>query len=181
MRTSVDTLHFDTVFTSTGSISQFIRIFNNNDKGIHVSSVRLAGGNNSFFKINVDGIAGPLVNNIDIAANDSTYIFVTVSINPTTANLPFIVRDSIEISYNGNKKFIQLDAYGRNAHFLRDRTIKINEVWNNDLPYVILGHLIIDTNATLTINKSCQIYMHADAPFIVDGSLKVNGEKYDSS
>lgn len=181
LRTSVDTLHFDTVFTSTGSISQFIKIYNNNDKGIQITSVKLAGGNNSFFKINADGTAGPQINNIDIASEDSVYIFVTVSINPSAANLPFIVRDSIEINYNGNKKFIQLDAYGRNAHFLRNRIITTNEIWNNDRPYVILGRLTIDTNTTLTINKGCQIYIHADAPFIVHGSLKVNGEKPDST
>lgn len=181
LRTSVDTLHFDTVFTSTGSTSQFIKIMNDNRKGIHISSIRLAGGASSPFKINVDGVSGPEVNNTDVLADDSAYIYVTLSINPTTANLPFLVRDSIEINYNGNKKFVQLDAYGRNAHFFRNKKITSSEVWNNDLPYVILDKLIVDTNATLTINKGCRIYCHADAPFIVNGTLQVNGEKYDST
>jgi hypothetical protein len=181
LRTSVDTLHFDTVFTTTGSTSQFIKIINDNNKGIHISSVKLAGGASSPFKINVDGIPGPQVSNADVLAEDSIYIYVTVSINPTAANLPFIVRDSIEINYNGNKKFVQLDAYGRNAHFFRNRKITSFEIWNNDLPYVILGGLTIDTNATLSINKGCKIYSHADAPFIVNGTLWVNGEKEDSS
>lgn len=181
LRTSVDTLHFDTVFTSTGSASQFIKIINDNNKGIHISSVKLAGGASSAFKINVDGVTGPQVNNTDVLADDSIYIYVTVSLNPTTANLPYIVRDSIEINFNGNKKFIQLDAYGRNAHFLRNKKITTSEVWNNDLPYVVLGRLTIDTNATLTINKGCRIYVHADAPIIVNGTLQVNGEKYDST
>jgi hypothetical protein len=181
LRTSVDTLHFDTIFTTTGSTSQFIKIFNDNDKGVHISSVRLAGGASSPFKINVDGIAGPQVSNTDVLADDSIYVYVTVSINPTAANLPFLVRDSIEINYNGNKKFVQLDAYGRNAHFFRNKIIKTSEAWNNDLPYVILGGLVVDTNATLTINKGCRIYSHADAPFIVNGTLQVNGEKYDST
>jgi hypothetical protein len=181
LRTSVDTLHFDTVFTTTGSTSQFIKIINDNNKGIHISSVKLAGGPSSPFKINVDGIPGPQVSNSDVLAEDSLYIYVTVGINPTAANLPFIVRDSIEISYNGNKKFVQLDAYGRNAHFFRNRKITAFEIWNNDLPYVILGGLTVDTNATLSINKGCRIYSHADAPFIVNGTLWVNGEKEDSS
>lgn len=176
LKTSVDTLHFDTVFTSTGSASQFIKIVNDNNKGIHISSVKLAGGISSPFKINIDGVMGPQVNNTDILAADSVYIYVTVSINPTAVNLPFIVRDSIEIDYNGNKKFVQLDAYGRNAHFFRNKKITAPEVWNNDLPYVILGKLTVDTNATLTINKGCLIYSHADAPFIVNGTLQVNGE-----
>lgn len=181
LMTSVDTLHFDTVFTSTGSVSQFIKIINDNTKGIRISSVKLAGGTSSPFKINVDGVAGPQVNNTDVLADDSIYVYVTVSINPTAVNLPFLIRDSIEIDYNGNKKFIQLDAYGRNAHFLRNKKITASEVWNNDLPYVILEKLTVDTNATLIINKGCRIYCHADAPFIVNGTLQVNGEKKDSA
>lgn len=181
LTTSVDTLHFDTVFTSTGSVSQFVKIINANNKGIRISSVRLAGGASSPFKINVDGVAGPQANNIDVLANDSVSLFVTVSINPSAANLPFIVRDSIEINYNGNKKFVQLDAYARNAHFFKNRKITSAEIWKNDLPYVILGSLIVDSNAVLTINQGCKIYMHADAPFIVNGSLQVNGDKYDST
>jgi hypothetical protein len=181
LQTSVDTLHFDTVFTTTGSVSQYLKIVNNNNKGIRLSSVRLAGGGVSPFKINIDGVPGPQVGNVEILANDSVYVYVTISINPTAQSLPFIVRDSIEINYNGNRRFVQLDAFGLNAHFYRNRKVTGNEVWNNDLPYVILGGLTVDTNATLTINKGCKIYMHADAPFIVNGSLQVNGEKWDST
>ncbi|MCP2936719.1 hypothetical protein NK983_28940, partial [Salmonella enterica subsp. enterica serovar Typhimurium] len=31
------------------------------------------------------------------------------------------------------------------------------------------------------IEKGTKIYLHADAPFIVDGTLKINGEKFDST
>ena len=121
LRTSVDSLHFDTVFTTTGSVSQFLKIINGNEKGIRISSVRLAGGAGSPFKINVDGLSGPQVNDVEVLGNDSVYVYVTVSINPTAQNLPFIVQDSIEIIYNGNKKWVQLDAFGQNAHFHRGR------------------------------------------------------------
>ena len=181
LRTSVDSLHFDTVFTTAGSVSQYLKIINHNEKGVHISSVRVAGGASSPFKINVDGFPGPQVNNVDVLGKDSIYIYVTVTINPTTQNLPFIVQDSIEINYNGNRKWVQLDAFGQNAHFYRGRKITGTETWNNDLPYVILGGLTVDTNATLTINKGCKVYMHADAPFIVHGSLQVAGEKFDST
>ncbi|MCW3075135.1 MAG: hypothetical protein JWP69_2204 [Flaviaesturariibacter sp.] len=181
LRTGIDSLHFDTVFTTTGSVSGVIKIFNDNNKGIRVSSIRLGGGAASPFKINVDGTPGPVVNNIDIAADDSVYIFVTVTINPAAGNLPFVVRDSIAINYNGNTEYVQLDAYGQNAHFFRNRVIRTNEIWNNDLPYVILGGVTVDTTATLNINKGVKVFMHADAPFIVNGSLKVMGEGWDST
>ena len=181
LRTSVDSLHFDTVFTTTGSVSQFLKIINGNEKGIRISSVRLAGGTGSPFKINVDGVTGPQVNDVEVLGDDSVYVYVTVSINPTAQNLPFIVQDSIEIIYNGNKKWVQLDAFGQNAHFYRGRKVMGNEVWNNDLPHVIVGGLTVDTTAMLAINKGCKVYMHADAPFIVHGTLQVNGEKFDST
>ena len=181
LRTSVDTLHFDTVFTSTGSVTQTFKIINGNEEDIRVSSVRLAGGASSPFKINVDGIPGPQASNIEIKKRDSIYVFVTVSINPSPANMPFIVRDSVEIISNGNRKYVQLEGYGQNAHFLRNKEISGTETWNNDLPYVILGQLTVDTGAVLNINKGCRIYIHADAPVIVNGTLQVNGEKWDST
>jgi hypothetical protein len=181
LQTSVDTLHFDTVFTTTGSITQSIKIFNDNKEGIRINAIRLAGGALSPFKININGYKGPQVTNLEVHGKDSAYIFVTVSINPTTSNLPFIVRDSIEITYNGNRKYVQLDAFGQNAHFLRNKEITGHETWDSELPYVILGRLTVDTNAVLTIDKGANIYMHADAPFIVHGTLQVNGEKWDST
>jgi hypothetical protein len=179
LRPTEDTVKFDTVFTSTGSVSQFVKIFNPNDKGIRISSVALAGGSSSPFKINVDGLTGPQVNNLEIAAGDSMYIYITVSIDPTTFQLPFIVSDSISVTYNNNKLWVQLQAFGQNAHFYRNKIISSNETWNNDLPYVILDRLTIEPNATLTINKGCRIFIHADAPILVNGSLKVLGEAND--
>lgn len=180
LRTSSDSLKFDTVFTGTGSVSQFVKIINPNDKGIKISSVKLAGGSSSFFKINADGIAGPQINDLEIAAGDSMYVYVTVSIDPTTASLPFIISDSIEVSYNTNKLWIQLQAFGQNAHFFRNKIISGSETWNNDLPYVILDRLTIEPNATLTINKGARIFIHADAPILVHGTLNVLGEAAES-
>jgi hypothetical protein len=181
LETSVDTLHFDTVFTSTGSITNRFKIFNANDQKLRLSTVKLMGGAASFFKLNVDGLSGTAFNNIEVEANDSVYVFVSVSVNPTTANLPFVVQDSILISYNGNDRFVQLDAFGQNANFLRNRRISSNTVWNNDLPYVILGGVEVDAGVTLTIDQGAKVYAHADAPIVINGTLKVLGEKYDST
>ena len=178
---SADTLRFDTVFTTTGSITQLFKISNNNNQKLKINSVALKGGPNSPFKINVDGTTGPAVKDIVLDAHDSLFVFVTVTVNPTVAAQPFILRDSISIESNGNNNFVQLEAWGQNAHFLRNQKITGNITWTNDLPYVIIGGLQVDTTASLTIQKGCKIYLHADAPLLVDGSLQVNGEKYDST
>ena len=181
LSTSVDSLHFDTVFTSVGSITQFFKVYNNNNQKLRISSVKLAGGSASVFRINADGVPGPEVTGIEVEANDSVYVFVSVNINPSAANLPYVMQDSISITYNGNTKWVQLNAWGQNANFLRNAKLAGTVTWNNTLPYVILGGIRIDTTATLTIQKGTKVYLHADAPFIVDGTLIVQGEKYDST
>ncbi len=177
---SVDTLKYDTVFTTVGSVTQAFKISNLNNQKLRLNNVKLMGGSASAYQINVNGIAGPEVDGIEINADDSIYVFVTVKINPNEDSLPFIVRDSIQISFNGNTRFVQLEAFGQNAHFVRDGIILKDTSWTNELPIVILGFLYVDTAATLTIQKGCRIYSHADAPLIIDGSLKVNGTKEDS-
>jgi hypothetical protein len=174
---TADTLKYDTLFAASGSIYEYFKIINENNQKLKLSSVKLMGGAASAYKINVDGTPGPEVTNLELAANDSLYVFVQVNIDPNVNNLPFIVRDSIQISFNGNTRLVQLEAWGQNAHFFRNKIISVNETWNNDLPYVILGSLVVDPGITLTINKGCRIYIHADAPVLVGGSLQVNGLK----
>ncbi|MDP4283338.1 MAG: hypothetical protein Q8891_02870 [Bacteroidota bacterium] len=175
--TTSDTLFFDTVFTSTGSITKSFKILNNNNQKLRLSQVKLSGGTNSPFKINIDGTASTDVNNIEINANDSIYVFVQVNVNPSGATLPFILTDSIQIDYNGNTKWVQLQAYGQNATFLKNIKLSGNVSWNNTLPYVILGGIQVDTNAILNIAAGTKIYLHADAPFLVDGTMIANGTK----
>src|SRR6185437_1111737 len=109
---STDTLLFDTVFVSTGSITGSVRIINDNDQRLHLSSIRLMGGAQSTYHINIDGSPGPIATNIDLDAGDSIYIFVAVQIDPGSANLPFVVQDSIQVDFNGNNRYIQLEAWG---------------------------------------------------------------------
>ncbi len=177
---SIDTLRFDTVFVSAGSVTQSVKIYNPNNQKIKLSSIELGGGQLSAYDINIDGIPGPSVSDLEMEANDSLYIFVTVNINPNADKAPFIVTDSIHFTVNGRKRNIQLEAYGQNAHYLRSTAITSNTVWDNQLPYVIIGGLQVDTGVTLTINPGTRIHLHADAPFIVDGTLVSNGTKTDS-
>ncbi|MEP6512611.1 MAG: choice-of-anchor Q domain-containing protein [Parafilimonas sp.] len=179
--TSTDSLHFDTVFTTIGSVTQSFKIFNPNNQKLRINRLELAGSASSFFNLNADGSPGTSFSNIDINANDSIYVFVSVTINPNSNTLPFLIQDSILIEYNSNQKYIQLNAYGQNANFLNYAIISRDTVWNNELPFVITGSLTINAGKILTINKGTHIYCNADAPILVNGTVKVNGEKYDST
>lgn len=174
---TADTVRFDTVFTTVGSVTQSFTILNDNAQKLRLSSVKLMGGASSAYRINVDGVAGVEASNIELEAGDSIYVFVSVTIDPTSANTPFIVEDSVQVAYNGTNKYVQLRAYGQNAHFYRSAVIAENTVWTNDRPHVITGGLTVAEGNILSIEKGSRIYLHADAPLLVDGTLEVNGTK----
>lgn len=175
LRYPADIVSFDTVFTTRGSVTQSFTIVNENDQPLQLSSIRLMGGATSAFSINVNGSAGASFSNLTVRANDSIYVFVKVTIDPNSSQQPFLVRDSILLAYNGNSKYVQLQAYGQNARFINGGRISTNSTWNNQLPYVILRPLLVDAGATLSIEPGTKIYFNANAPLIVNGTLKANG------
>jgi hypothetical protein len=180
LRFSADTLNFDTVFTTMGSFTLAVKIFNPQNQKINISSVRLENGSNSFFHLNVNGIPGNSVTDQELAANDSIYVFATVKIDPNNDTIPFVVEDRLIATLNGKEYGIPLYAYGQNAYYLRDSVITQSDIWKTDKPYVILHSAAIDKNVTLTIPAGCRIYMHADSRLYVLGTLKAEGTKADS-
>lgn len=176
IRVSADTLRFDTVFTSAGSTYRSFQLANDYDQPIRLRVISLDGGPQSPFKLNVNGRTGTRFENLIIEKKDSLYGWIQVNIDPNAINQPFVVRDSLLIEFNGKTQKIQLEAWGRNAHFIRNGRISQTQTWTNDKPYVILGGLTIEPNTTLTLSPGIELYMHADAPILVKGSLQSLGE-----
>jgi len=174
---SDDTLHFDTVFTTTGSTTQYFKIFNNNNQKLLINSIHLMGGDSSFFKLNVDGASGTYFGGLELDAKDSVYGFVTVKLKPNNTDTPLVMRDSIRVVYNGNTHFIQLEAYGQNAYFLTNTVISNDTSWDKTLPIVIQGSLTVSEGATLSLQKGTRVYVNAKAPIQINGSLQIMGEK----
>jgi hypothetical protein len=177
---SADSVKFDTVFTSAGSVTKFFLIKNPKNTTLRISNIQLMGGSGSIFKMNVDGSPGIKFQNLEIEGNDSLYVFVTANVNPSSAQLPFIIRDSIQISANGKNIFQQLEAWGQNARYIKAQYILNDTFWDKKLPYVILGGVLVDTFATLKIEPGTRIYLNADAPMIIDGTIVAKGTKKDS-
>jgi hypothetical protein len=174
---SADTVFFDTVFTTIGSVTQALIVYNDHDRKVNISSISLAGGNGSEFRLNIDGSAVLTAQDVEIAGHDSLFIFVRVTVDPNNQNLPFIVRDSILFHTNGNEQDVKLVAWGQNARFHKEENLAGNQVWDSLLPHVIFGYLRVDTLASLTIMPGTKVYFHKDALLSVlsNASLKVFG------
>ena len=107
---SRDTLTFDTVFTSLGTITKSIKVINPFNRDIKISRIRLKS-NTSVFRLNINGVPGNTAENIILEAKDSIYIFVAATIDPTAADLPFIYFDDIIFEYNGRTSEVNVMAW----------------------------------------------------------------------
>ncbi len=171
---STDTVTFDTVFTTIGSTTQRLKVYNPYNQPIEISSIYLAGSDDSYFRLNIDGESVNSVKNIEIASKDSLYIFVEVTVDPTLQNAPILISDSIVFEINGNIQDVNLEAWGQDVHFIRNEVLN-TQVWNSDKPYLIYDTLLVDGDQILTITAGTKIYLHQDAVIIILGTLHVLG------
>lgn len=168
---SVDTLRFDTVFTEIGSATRYFKVYNRNDRSIRISKISLLGSSRVAFRMNVDGVPGKELTDVEIRANDSIYVFAEVTIDPNQplSVSPFVVEDRILFETNGNLQDVLLEAWGQNANYFPSRFFKGVPVvlgcnnqtitWNDPKPYVIYGEVFVDS-CTINIPAGTRIYVH---------------------
>lgn len=195
---SVDTVHFDTVFTTLSSTTKNFKVYNRNDKAINISKIKLESSTNTFYRINVNGIAQNEVNDQVLEAGDSLFIFVEVTIDPNNQDSPLAVEDHIVFTTNGNEQSVLLLAYGQDAiiyfpTFYPDNGLPPYSIigddgsgtcsdvtWTSEKPILIFGYAVVDEGCSLTIEAGAKVFFHAfaglwifeDAKFSVLGSTE---------
>lgn len=174
---STDTVFFDTVFPTVGSITKRLVVHNPNKNKISISTIRLFGGQASNYRVNINGSPALNASDVELAGNDSLYIFVQVTIDPHNQNIPYVVSDSLEFVTNGNFQYVKLVAWGREAIFYRKAQLQGNIIWDSLKAHVIYNSLRVDTNSSLTIMPGTRVYFHKDAYMAVSflSTLKIAG------
>ncbi len=190
---SSDTILFDTVFTSLGSATHHLMIYNPHGDDLKISSIRLVGGEASPYRINLDGENAVEFYDKIIPANDSLFSFLRVTINPSDFNTPFVVEDELEFVTNGNTQTVKLLAWGQNANYIvADKKIILGgeeypyhivadslqtTVWTKERPYVIYGWALINSYGTLRIEEGTRVYCHQGGGIFSwsDGQLIIEG------
>jgi len=171
---STDTLKFDTLFVTLGSTTKYFTLKNETDNILQVKDLKLKSGSNSFYRVNIDGDELTPGMQVQIPPNDSIYVFVEVTIDPNADALPFVIEDALQMNTNGNTQEVVLQAYGQNAHFYDGVEIE-TEVWDDDLPYVILNSLLVKEGHSLIIHEGVEVYFGGNSGLFVQGSLSVEG------
>ena len=177
---STDTIFFDTVFTSVGSVTKKLKVYNNNDGNLLISNIRLGNGSSSNYRLNINGINSSSANDIEIEEGDSLYIFIEVTVDPQNTNTPYVVADSIVFSINGNMQDIDLRSWGQEANYIDGRyssAIIKDTVWTNTKPFLIYNSMMVDTGETLIIEEGTHIFLHKNSSIYVMGTLIIKGTK----
>ncbi len=132
------------------------------------------GGENSPFRINVDGLKGTYQQNIELEGKDSLFVFVEVTLQVNGQSLPMVVEDSIRFRTNGEDQYIVLAVWGQDNYY---HNKDLNEgTWANDKPHVIYGYAAVDSAKTLTIPAGTQIHLHKNSVlWVYKGTLNING------
>ncbi|MFX0556863.1 hypothetical protein ACOCEA_08690 [Maribacter sp. CXY002] len=202
---SKDTVFLDTVFSSIGSSTYILKVYNTTRDDIMIPSIQLRNGEESFYRLNVDGVPGKLFKNVPLYAKDSLFIFIETTITTTeTDPIAFIYTDAIVFDTDTNQQKVELVTLAKDAIFLypgknengnnkqlilgKDEegnasivdsfgltTEQLN--FTNIRPYVIYGYAVIDSSQTLIIDSGTRVHFHQDSGILVNkgGRLIING------
>jgi hypothetical protein len=171
---SSDTISFDTVFSAVGSTTMEFRAINSEREPLLIDRIWLGGGNDSPFRLNINGKAGTEARDVVLGRGDSLFVFVEVTIDPTGEDLPVYIVDSVSFISGSFAARVILEAWGQDIRII-DEDIYSDTDWTDGKPYVIKGSLFIDTLASLTLNPGTRVYMHKDGAINVAGTLHSSG------
>ncbi len=193
LRFSTDSVMFDTVFTTVGSATQFLKVYNNDDSFVKIGSIKLKNDPNNSYRINVDGLSGTGFEDIEIGPEDSLFIFIEVTVEPNADALYPFVEGEIEFVTNGNAQTVDLVAWGWDAIFytptvfpesgIPDFTLidtqdpQATVTWSAEKPVVVYGYLVVDSLQSLIVEPGANVYFHQGAGLWVynGGNIKAEG------
>ncbi|WP_116788787.1 hypothetical protein [Flavobacterium psychrotrophum] len=199
---SKDTVYLDTVFSNIGSSTYTLKVYNRSNKDISIPSIKLGQGQNSKYRLMVDGIPGKEFNNVELLAKDSMFVFIETTIDYSeyaNNSATFLYTDNIQFSSTTGTQQVELVTLVQDAYFLypqRDdegqyenvpyndtlnvygfnlnRAEHDNELhWNNTKPYVVYGYATVPRGETLTVDPGARVHFHADSGLMVRPGAKL--------
>ncbi len=171
---SADTVTFDTLFTAIGNPIKHLRVINPTEEKLTISDIRLMGGDQSGFRINVNGEAANEVFNLEIPARDSIFIFVELKPDRIKSTAPLLSEDSILFRTNNIEQKIKLLAWGQNFKLIKSEVINTSR-WTSEMPYLVHNYAYVDSGAVLTIEAGTTVHFHRNSGLFIKGTLLVKG------
>lgn len=172
---SKDTVLFDTLFSTVGSTTQRLEVYNPSQNAVAITSVELAKSNTSAYKVYINGEQDKHFTGVQLLGGDSLLVLIEVHIDAQDEDLPFLVKDSLIFTTNQNVQDVKLIAWGQDAHFIKSLAIQKDTTFTKVRPYVIYDSIWVAEEASLHIEKGARLYFNTGSKLVVDGNLLVTG------
>ena len=179
---SVDSVKLDTVFSQVPTATKSFWVYNRSGHGIRCSNIRLEKGNQTGFRVNVDGeylgvSEGYQVNDIEVRNKDSLRVFVELTSPANNRVEPTLLEDNLVFCLeSGVEQRVNLNAWTWDALRYRDMRISSDSTIVSTRPIIIYGGITVDEGATLAIGAGTTLYFHENAGIDVYGKLVLWGE-----
>lgn len=184
LRFSADTVYFDTVFTTRKTVTLRVRVYNENDNAVNISSVYIANADGKTpFSFYINGRFGPVqVADVALEGKDSAYVLISATLDARNQDLPFLVEDSLMFQIQGRNmpQRIRLTAYGQDAVYYRGEKLACNTTWKKNRPVIIMDTVSVPPGCTLTVEAGARVHGYNGAALLVRGTLLVEGSPTDS-
>ncbi len=177
---STDTVKMDTVFSGVGSSTYTFWVFNRSGDGLRLNSVRLRSGNQSGFRVNVDGsyldnTLGSVVTDLEVRKDDSLRVFVELTASENGQLTPQKVEDDLLFALeSGVEQRVHLQSWSWDATSIDSLIVQRDTVIESERPIVVYGGIRVDSGATLTIRHTT-LFFHDGAGIDVYGRLMTEG------
>ena len=178
---STDTVRLDTTFSKVPTPTKTFWVYNRSGNGIRLANVRLEQGNQTGFRVNVDGIYlgqanGYQVNGLEVRNKDSIRVFVELTTPKNGKTDPQLVEDNLVFTLESTvQQKVNLKAYSWDAELLKNIEIKHDTTIQSTKPIVVQGGIKVNEGATLTIGAGTTLYFSNKAGIDVHGQLKIAG------
>lgn len=178
LKFSKDSVFCDTLYHNVRSETYFVKVYNPENKDITIPNIRLKSGENSLYRINVDGKSGFSFNNVPLRKKDSLYIFIEVAAKANSKE--FIAEDEILFSNHSQQK-ITLFSVIQDAEFFiqspnNPNIITENTTWTDDKVKVIFGNLTLAEGKKLNIKAGTKIYFFKNSALHLAKNTELNVE-----
>ena len=179
---SQDTVALDTVFSQVPTATKTFWVYNRSGHGIRCVNIRLERGNQSGFRVNVDGSylgasEGFKVSDIEVRNRDSLRVFVELTSPLNNREDPTLLEDNLIFSLeSGAEQRVNLNAWTWDAITYNDMRINRDSTIISTRPIIIYGGITVEEGATLTVGPGTTLYFHENAGIEVMGRLALWGE-----
>lgn len=174
---SSDTVSMDTVFSTVPTTTKTFWVYNKTDNGLRCRNIKLRNGNQTGFRVNVNGVyldktQGFQINDEEIRHGDSIRIFVELTSPLNNHPTPQEISDELIFTLeSGAQQKVNLRAWTWDAELLKDVVIDSDSTLSGSKPTVIYGGITVKEGSTLTIPAGKTLYFHDNAGMTVNGRL----------